>query len=143
MRGTVPLLTTAHLSPWLLGACHGARHPGEDPRRAARPPREVTAGGAHRPLLTTTPPGPPAEANAISEDTETLHLSPPIAVTAHAGQGVCQRSCEELGSMVSELSGLRVVVNQLHDSLRKVVSAGPRGPRAETANRVPTPGRPG
>lgn len=141
--GTVLLLTTAHLSPWLLGVRHRARHPGEDTRGAGHLPREVMAGGAHGPPLTTAPSGPPAEANAISEDTETLHLSPPVTVTAHVGQGVCQRSCEELGSMVSELSGLRVVVNQLHDNLRKVVSAGARAPRAETPNRVPTSGQPG
>ncbi|ELK36606.1 Thrombospondin-2 [Myotis davidii] len=66
-----------------------------------------------------------AEANAISENTETLHLSPAVT-TAYVGPsaaqrpGVCERSCEELGSMASELSGLRVVVNQLHESLRKV-----------------------
>lgn len=75
---------------------------------------------------------PAAEANAISENTETLHLSPAVT-TAYVGPsaaqrpGVCERSCEELGSMASELSGLRVVVNQLHDSLQKVVGAG-RGP---------------
>lgn len=76
---------------------------------------------------------PSAEANAISENTDTLHLSPPITVlTGHVGQGaeqrpgVCERSCEELGSMVSELSGLRVIVNQLHDNLRKVVGARAR-----------------
>lgn len=72
---------------------------------------------------------PAAEANAISEDTETLHLSPAVT-TAYVGPsavqrpGVCERSCEELGSMASELSGLRIVVNQLHESLRKVVGAG-------------------
>lgn len=71
---------------------------------------------------------PTVEANAISENTETLHLSPAVT-TAYVGPsaaqrpGVCERSCEELGSMASELSGLRVVVNQLHESLRKVVGA--------------------
>lgn len=71
------------------------------------------------------------EANAISENTETLQLSPAVT-TAYEGPGVeerpgvCARSCEELGSMASELSGLRLVVNQLHENLRKVVGAGPR-----------------
>ncbi|XP_016068437.1 PREDICTED: thrombospondin-2 [Miniopterus natalensis] len=71
--------------------------------------------------------GQGAEANAISENTETLHLSPAVT-SAYVGQnagerpGVCERSCEELGSMVSELSGLRLVVNQLHENLRKVSS---------------------
>ncbi|KAM7135195.1 thrombospondin-2 isoform 4-T4 [Molossus nigricans] len=65
------------------------------------------------------------EANAISENTETLHLGPAVT-TVHEGPsaeqrpGVCERSCEELGSMASELSGLRLVVNQLHENLRKV-----------------------
>lgn len=87
------------------------------------------------------------EANAISENTETLQLSPAVT-TAYEGPGVeerpgvCARSCEELGSMASELSGLRLVVNQLHENLRKVVGAGPR-PRpdlqsAPTAE-VPSP----
>lgn len=105
---------------------------------------------------------PAAEANAISEDTETLRLSPVgaefvvpgaehvvpgakhvvpgaehvVRSTEHvvpgAGHlvpgaeqrpGVCERSCEELSSMVSELSGLRVIVNQLHENLHKVVGA--------------------
>ncbi|XP_023377508.1 thrombospondin-2 [Pteropus vampyrus] len=97
---------------------------------------------------------PAAEANAISEDTETLRLSPPgtehvvpgaehvvpgaehmvpstehvVSGTEHVvpgaeqRPGVCERSCEELSSMVSELSGLRVIVNQLHENLHKVSS---------------------
>ena len=71
---------------------------------------------------------PAAEANAISENTETLHLSPQVA-TEYAGPGahrrpeVCERSCEELGTMITELSGLHVIVNQLHENLRKVVGA--------------------
>ena len=74
---------------------------------------------------------PAAEANAISENTETLHLSPPVSME-HVGRGedkgpeVCEQSCEELGSMIRELSGLHVIVNQLHENLRKVVGA--RGP---------------
>lgn len=95
-----------------------------------------------------------AEANAISETTETLHLSPQVA-PEYAGPGaprkpeVCEQSCEELGTMMAELAGLRVVVNELHENLRKVVGAGqprqgqgagggqgprnPKGPRAPRA----------
>ncbi|XP_072822348.1 thrombospondin-2 isoform X3 [Vicugna pacos] len=68
-----------------------------------------------------------AEANAISEDTDTLHLSPPGS-TEYVGQGaekvpeVCEHSCEALGSMIKELSGLHVVVNQLQENLRRVSS---------------------
>lgn len=70
-----------------------------------------------------------AEANAISETTETLHLSPQ-GPPEYAGPGaprkpeVCERSCEELGTMIAELSGLHVIVNELHENLRKVVGAG-------------------
>lgn len=73
-----------------------------------------------------------AEANAISETTETLHLSPQVA-PEYVGPGaprepeVCERSCEELGTMMAELAGLRVVVTELHENLRKVVGAGGRG----------------
>lgn len=111
---------------------------------------------------------PAAEANAISEDTETLRLSPPgtehvvpgaehvvpgaehvvpstehvVSSTEHVvpgaeqRPGVCERSCEELSSMVSELSGLRVIVNQLHENLHKVVGA--RGPGPSTVSPVVT-----
>ncbi|XP_047414234.1 thrombospondin-2 [Sciurus carolinensis] len=71
--------------------------------------------------------GPGVEINAISEHTETLHLSPHVT-TELVGQGVekrpevCHHSCEELGSMISELSGLHVMVNQLSENLRKVSS---------------------
>lgn len=86
-------------------------------------------------LLTVldVPPPPLAEANAINENTDTLHLSPQIN-TEYVGQSsekrpeVCERSCEELGSMINELSGLHVIVNQLHENLRKVVSARAAGP---------------
>lgn len=117
---------------------------------------------------------PAAEANAISEDTETLRLSPVgaefvvpgtehvvpgaehvvpgaehvVRSTEHvvpgAGHlvpgaeqrpGVCERSCEELSSMVSELSGLRVIVNQLHENLHKVVGASAAAPGATPAAR--------
>lgn len=110
---------------------------------------------------------PAAEANAISEDTETLRLSPVgaefvvpgtehvvpgaehvVRSTEHvvpgAGHlvpgaeqrpGVCERSCEELSSMVSELSGLRVIVNQLHENLHKVVGASAAAPGATPATR--------
>lgn len=126
---------------------------------------------------------PAAEANAISEDTETLRLSPVgaefvvpgaehvvpgaehvvpgaehvvpgaehvVRSTEHvvpgAGHlvpgaeqrpGVCERSCEELSSMVSELSGLRVIVNQLHENLHKVVGASAQPPA-----RPPQPAKP-
>nr|XP_025858101.1 thrombospondin-2 [Vulpes vulpes] len=66
-----------------------------------------------------------AEANAISENTETLHLSPQGG-PEYGGPGaqrrpeVCERSCEELSTMITELSGLHVIVNQLHENLRKV-----------------------
>lgn len=71
---------------------------------------------------------PSAEANAISENTETLHLSPMVTMdhvgrSAERGPEVCEHSCEELGSMIRELSGLHVIVNQLHENLRKVVGA--------------------
>lgn len=33
----------------------------------------------------------------------------------------CDRSCEELGSMFTELTGLRIVVNSLTEKLEKVV----------------------
>lgn len=110
---------------------------------------------------------PAAEANAISEDTETLRLSPVgaefvvpgaehvvpgaehvVRSTEHvvpgAGHlvpgaeqrpGVCERSCEELSSMVSELSGLRVIVNQLHENLHKVVGASAAAPGTTPAAR--------
>lgn len=39
------------------------------------------------------------------------------------GPEVCEHSCEELGSLIRELSGLHVIVNQLHENLRKVVGA--------------------
>lgn len=69
---------------------------------------------------------PLAEVNAISEHTETLHLSPHIT-TELVGHGVdqrpevCEHSCEELANMMRELSGLHVLVRQLDDNLRKVV----------------------
>ena len=47
-----------------------------------------------------------------------------VGRSAEKQPGVCERSCEELGSMVSELSGLRAVVNQLHENLRKVGGVG-------------------
>lgn len=70
---------------------------------------------------------PVAEVNAISEHTETLHLSPHIT-TDLVGQGVektqevCTHSCEELSNMMNELSGLHVMVNQLSKNLERVVS---------------------
>ncbi|KAG3290601.1 thrombospondin 2 [Ictidomys tridecemlineatus] len=66
-----------------------------------------------------------AEINAISEHTETLHLGPHVT-TEFVGQGVakrpevCEHSCEELGHMINELSGLHVLVNQLSENLRRV-----------------------
>ncbi|XP_037376613.1 thrombospondin-2 [Talpa occidentalis] len=65
------------------------------------------------------PPSQGAEANAISEDTDTLRLSPPAELL---GPGVCEHSCEELGRAIRELQGLRLVVDQLHENLRAVSS---------------------
>ncbi|XP_077613506.1 thrombospondin-2 [Crocuta crocuta] len=82
-----------------------------------------------------------AEANAISENTDTLHLSPQV-VTEYAGPGahrrpeVCERSCEELGTMITELSGLHVIVNQLHENLRKVDPIAPTLRAAEGTARM-------
>lgn len=86
----------------------------------------------HQPCSLFSVSPPLAEANAINENTDTLHLSPQIN-TEYVGQSsekrpeVCERSCEELGSMINELSGLHVIVNQLHENLRKVVSAWAQG----------------
>lgn len=41
--------------------------------------------------------------------------------------------------MVSELSGLRLVVNQLHENLRKVVGAGAHRPHLRPQQRAPEP----
>uniref|UniRef100_A0A2K6KTC0 Thrombospondin-2 n=1 Tax=Rhinopithecus bieti TaxID=61621 RepID=A0A2K6KTC0_RHIBE len=66
-----------------------------------------------------------AEINAISENTETLRLGPHVT-TEYVGPSserrpeVCERSCEELGNMVQELSGLHVLVNQLSENLKRV-----------------------
>lgn len=87
---------------------------------------------------------PAAEANAISENTETLRLSPQVP-TEYAGPGahrrpeVCERSCEELGTMITELSGLHAVVNQLHESLRRVVGARWPLPGAQARSRLEVP----
>uniref|UniRef100_G1U1Q1 Thrombospondin-2 n=1 Tax=Oryctolagus cuniculus TaxID=9986 RepID=G1U1Q1_RABIT len=68
-----------------------------------------------------------AEINAISEHTETLHLSPHLSAE-HTGQSlqprpeVCEHSCAELGNMISELSGLHLLVDQLSENLRRVSS---------------------
>ncbi|XP_051667091.1 thrombospondin-2 isoform X3 [Manacus candei] len=64
------------------------------------------------------------EVNTINESTEILHLSPEIT-TEYVGEKpgkaeFCDRSCEELGSMFTELTGLRIVVNNLADNLQKV-----------------------
>lgn len=56
--------------------------------------------------------------------------------------GVCEHSCEELSSMVSELSGLRVIVNQLHENLHKVVGARGPGPSAAAPVATPPPAKP-
>uniref|UniRef100_A0A2K5XEV5 Thrombospondin-2 n=1 Tax=Mandrillus leucophaeus TaxID=9568 RepID=A0A2K5XEV5_MANLE len=69
--------------------------------------------------------GQGAEINAISENTETLRLGPHVT-TEYVGPSserrpeVCERSCEELGNMVQELSGLHVLVNQLSENLKRV-----------------------
>lgn len=63
--------------------------------------------------------------NAISEKTEIIHLTP---ITEYVGKkedrqvDFCDRSCDELGTMFTELSGLRVIVNNLLENLQKVVS---------------------
>lgn len=73
------------------------------------------------------PPLLPAEVNTINESTEILHLSPAVT-TEYVGEKpekkaeFCDRSCEELGTMFTELTGLRIVVNNLADNLQKVVS---------------------
>lgn len=68
-----------------------------------------------------------AEVNTINESTEILQLSPAVT-TEYVGEKpenkaeFCDRSCEELGTMFTELTGLRIVVNNLADNLQKVVS---------------------
>uniref|UniRef100_A0A8C5QIT0 Thrombospondin-2 n=1 Tax=Leptobrachium leishanense TaxID=445787 RepID=A0A8C5QIT0_9ANUR len=64
------------------------------------------------------------DVNSISEKAEILHLTP---ITAeYTGERTnrqvdfCDRSCDELGTMFTELSGLRVIVNNLLDNLQKV-----------------------
>ncbi|KAI6071942.1 Thrombospondin-2 isoform X1 [Aix galericulata] len=65
------------------------------------------------------------EVNTINESTEILHLSPAVT-TEYVGEKpekkaeFCDRSCEELGTMFTELTGLRIVVNNLADNLQKV-----------------------
>ncbi|XP_077203187.1 thrombospondin-2 [Paroedura picta] len=69
--------------------------------------------------------GQSAEVNTINESTEILHLNPSI-MTEYVGEKTekkaefCDRSCEELGSMFTELTGLRIVVNGLTENLQKV-----------------------
>ncbi|KAM4771495.1 thrombospondin-2 [Rhinophrynus dorsalis] len=64
------------------------------------------------------------DVNTISEKTEILHLAP--ITTEYVGKKTdrqvdfCDRSCEELGTMFTELTGLRVIVNNLLDNLQKV-----------------------
>lgn len=74
----------------------------------------------------------PAEANAISEDTQTLYLNPNLPTTAlghlQLQPGVCGRSCEELGSMVQELAQLRGVVGQMQERLQAMVRVAGRLP---------------
>uniref|UniRef100_A0A8C9F108 Thrombospondin-2 n=1 Tax=Pavo cristatus TaxID=9049 RepID=A0A8C9F108_PAVCR len=66
-----------------------------------------------------------SEVNTINESTEILHLSPAVT-TEYVGEKTekkaefCDRSCEELGTMFTELTGLRIVVNNLADNLQKV-----------------------
>ncbi|XP_053447927.1 thrombospondin-2 isoform X2 [Nycticebus coucang] len=69
--------------------------------------------------------GQGAEVNAISENTETLHLSPHVRTeyvgpSAEQRPPVCEHSCEELENMINELSGLHVIVNQLNENLKRV-----------------------
>lgn len=71
---------------------------------------------------------PPDDANLVSENTEIVDVSPSITTnvigqkTDEMGADMCERSCEELSTMFQELKGLRVVVSNLIDGLRKVVS---------------------
>ena len=64
----------------------------------------------------------------MSESTEIVDVSPSITTniigqkTDEAGTDMCERSCEELSTMLQELNGLRVVVSNLIDGLQKVVS---------------------
>ncbi|KAJ6664621.1 hypothetical protein lerEdw1_006194 [Lerista edwardsae] len=72
----------------------------------------------------------PAEVNIINESTEILHLNPAVPSlhqhNEYVGENTekkaefCDRSCEELGSMFTELMGLRIVVNGLTENVQKV-----------------------
>lgn len=80
----------------------------------------------------------PAEVNTINESTEILHLSPAVT-TEYVGEKpekaeFCDRSCEELGSMFTELTGLRIVVNNLADNLQKVVGTYKSGELTEVCS---------
>ena len=72
---------------------------------------------------------PPADANIVSESTETVDVSPSITTnvigqkTDETSVDMCERSCEELSTMFQELKGLRLVVSNLIDGLQKVVSS--------------------
>lgn len=71
----------------------------------------------------------PENTNIVSESTEIVDVSPSITTniigqkTDEAGTDMCERSCEELSTMLQELNGLRVVVSNLIDGLQKVVSS--------------------
>lgn len=136
-EGCIPVVSEGGQSARRKQGCHG-KQPPPDPLALGRdvaPAAPDEPGAAPRCRPGCPGPGgslssvrPAAEANAISENTETLHLSPPVS-TGHVGLGaekgreVCEHSCEELGSMIQELSGLHVIVSQLHENLRKVVGA--------------------
>lgn len=128
--GSVLFYQQGHDGHGAITRCSGrtSRLRGVGPAFSVAPPPRGQAA------LTAVPVLPAAEANAISETTETLHLSPQVA-PEYAGPGaprrpeVCERSCEELGTMITELSGLHVMVNQLHENLRKVVGARPAASR--------------
>ncbi|CAK6951656.1 thrombospondin-2 [Scomber scombrus] len=65
-------------------------------------------------------------ANIVIESTEIVDVSPSITTniigqkTDETGTDMCERSCEELSTMLQELNGLRVVVSNLIDGLQKV-----------------------
>ncbi|OCT77930.1 thrombospondin-2 [Xenopus laevis] len=64
------------------------------------------------------------EVNMINEKTEILHLTP--MTTEYVGQKIdkqndfCDHSCDELRNMFTELTRLRILVNNLLDNLQKV-----------------------
>ncbi|XP_029450146.1 thrombospondin-2 [Rhinatrema bivittatum] len=64
------------------------------------------------------------DVNTINENTDILHLTP--IMTEYVGQKAdkkidfCDHSCEELNTLFNEMTGIRIVVNNLVDNLQKV-----------------------